>query len=65
MTHSYACIRLLQHGPLTFTQLLEITGWPRISVEYVVRKLVAAGILLPANIGGKRHFALRGFAEGL
>lgn len=28
MTRTYAALKLLEHGPLTFRQFAEITGWP-------------------------------------
>jgi len=29
MTRTYAGRKLLEHGPLTFKQFVEITGWPK------------------------------------
>jgi hypothetical protein len=62
---SYAAIRLLEHGPLTFGQLVEITGWNPKQVEKVIYPLVDAGVLfysigpshrrlyaMPASTGG-------------
>lgn len=43
MTREYAARRLLEHGPLTHAQLVQITGWPAKSVSCVMRKLRYAG----------------------
>jgi predicted transcriptional regulator len=40
MTYTYAAKRLLEHGPLTFTEFREITGWMRRTCEVALRNLI-------------------------
>jgi DNA-binding transcriptional regulator GbsR (MarR family) len=52
MTRCYAACMLLDHGPLTERELVEITGWSLSVVDTVLRKL--------RNRGWVRHFSERG-----
>jgi DNA-binding MarR family transcriptional regulator len=40
MTRIYALERLLEHGPLTQAQLVEITRWPRYTITGSLRRLI-------------------------
>ena len=45
MTRTYALKRLLEHGGLTYGQMIAITGWPRRSVASALRRLDEAGLI--------------------
>lgn len=51
MTRTYAAKRLLEHGPLTFGQLVEITGWTSAQVSTTLAALDKSGML---QVGGGR-----------
>jgi DNA-binding transcriptional regulator GbsR (MarR family) len=59
MTRTYTAKRLLEHGPLTFAEFMEITGWRiRIAVS-ALRRLISWGLVVIKNLGGRRrHYAL-------
>lgn len=58
MTRAYAAKRLLEHGPLTFRDFMEITGWTIHSAKNVIERLEKAGDVRPENIDGHRHYAI-------
>lgn len=58
MTRTYAARKLLEHGPLTQPELLEITGWKPIEVSLVTQRLMNSGDVMPVNLHGTRHYAL-------
>lgn len=58
MTRTYAARKLLEHGPLTQPELLEITGWKPIEVSLVTQRLMHSGDVMPVNLHGIRHYAL-------
>jgi len=39
MTRSYALLKLLEHGPLSRSEILEITGWTKQKVHSVLQYL--------------------------
>lgn len=39
MTRSYALLKLLEHGPLSRSEILEITGWTKQQVHSVLQYL--------------------------
>jgi hypothetical protein len=43
ITRPYAASRLLEHGPLTFPQFQEITGWPKKTARYWLDILIEEG----------------------
>lgn len=45
MKKTYALARLLEHGPLTMGEVLEITRWKRKTAEFAIRELRAAQIV--------------------
>ncbi|MCC2632158.1 MAG: hypothetical protein K0S48_44 [Ramlibacter sp.] len=53
MTRTYAAKRLLEHGPLTFTEMREITGWPARVVAGALRSLMETGVAVAERCG--RH----------
>jgi DNA-binding IclR family transcriptional regulator len=40
MTRSYALLKLLEHGPLSRQEIIEITGWTQAQVHSVLQYLV-------------------------
>jgi hypothetical protein len=55
MTRTYTAKRLLEHGPLTFRQLLEITGWKRHEIEKTIYAMVDEGELIRFKQLGTRR----------
>ena len=62
MTKTYAAKRLLEHGPLTAAQFIEITGWEERTCRRTLRQLVdteVATIWNPPRLRhATRHYAL-------
>ena len=50
MTRTYAAKRLLEHGPLTFPQFTEVTGWKPNQARAVMLELTQQG---DVNMVGK------------
>lgn len=44
MTRYHAAMRLLEHGPLTFREFREITGWTREVARLALVALIDAGV---------------------
>jgi len=57
MTRTYAAQRLLEHGPLTFREFVEITRWPVSCCRTVWRYLRDKNAARPVNDSGKRKQA--------
>lgn len=55
MTRSYAAIRLLEHGPLTFAEVRQITGWPPESVRVTLQHLQATGKVYAERVSSMRR----------
>lgn len=55
MTRTYAAKRLLEHGPLTHAEFLEITGWPLRAVESALKSLVETGVATCNVFPGQRR----------
>ena len=59
MTRTYAAKRLLEHGPLTFREFVQITGWPAKVAKNALFALVELGIARYAgHSGGRRIYSL-------
>lgn len=43
MNRTYAARRLLEHGPLTFREFREVTGWPEKACRNTLRWLAETG----------------------
>lgn len=54
MTRTYALRCLLEHGPLTFAQALEVTGWPVPTLWSAIRRLLRAQVIRVLNMAGHR-----------
>jgi hypothetical protein len=55
MSRTHAARRLLEHGPLTFGELLEITGWPLGSLKCAIARLMERGEVVPEHCGPHRN----------
>ncbi len=59
MTRTYAAKRLFEHGPLTFTQFVEETGWTPRQCTKTLEMLMKAGLIcFTEPLGSKRIYAL-------
>ncbi len=58
MTRTYAAKRLLEHGPLTFANFMEITGWSKKVSSRALSRLCEFGQARLVNIDGHRHYEL-------
>lgn len=55
MTRAHAMRRLLEHGPLTWGELLEITGWSYDQLRCVVAWLMQQGAVIAEACGPRRN----------
>lgn len=55
MTRTHALRCLLEHGPLTWSELREITGWPEGSLKSAVARLLEYGSLDVVPMGRHRN----------
>lgn len=55
MPRTYVAKRLLEHGPLTFAEFREITGWPERSCESVLKNLLLSGVATFLEEWGSRR----------
>lgn len=64
MPRTYVAKRLLEHGPLSFAQFQEITGWTAEACGAALRGLVETGIAcFTEELGSRRRvYRLRGEA---
>jgi DNA-binding MarR family transcriptional regulator len=51
MTRTHALRSLLEHGPLTWRELREITGWPEGALKCAVARLIEYGSIDVQPIG--------------
>jgi len=58
MTRRYALEKLLEHGPLRFKEMVEITGWPVHGVWNAVSALINAGRVNYIGIKVRREYSL-------
>lgn len=58
MTRTYAARRLLEHGPLTTSEMVEITGWGKSTVHWIIFQLEAIGVVRRFNADGKSRICL-------
>lgn len=55
MRKTYVAKRLLEHGPLSFREFCEITGWPRSTCAVALRGLVETGLAIWREPQGSRE----------
>lgn len=55
MTRPYCIRRLLEHGELTWTELMAITGWRFNQLKGAMEKLLEAGVVEKESIGPHRN----------
>ena len=59
MTRTYAARKLLEHGPLTLREFVEITGWRYTQARGVIGYLLGLGELNHVNVPGTRRYVYR------
>lgn len=59
MTRTYAAKRLLEHGPLTFAELLEITGWKVRQLDCALASMLKTGVATRSNEPGCHRYIYR------
>lgn len=55
MTHTYAMKRLLEHGPLSWRELVAITGWPVGAVKGAINCLLETETVVAERVGPHRN----------
>jgi hypothetical protein len=56
MTRTYALCRLLEHGPLTWREVLEVTGWSYGVVKSAIWRAMQYGWIEPHVRRGTAHY---------
>lgn len=54
MTRTHAAVQLLAHGPLTFREFVNVTGWTAQAATGALRWLIETDRVQTAPIAGKR-----------
>lgn len=54
MTRPYALARLLDHGPLTLAELIEVTRWPYRSTTAMLTRLQEEGRIVAERVSAHR-----------
>ena len=55
MTRTYAAKRLLEHGPLTFAEFVEVTGWGHDRAGNTIKSLMCQGVIFSSlSLGNRR-----------
>lgn len=55
MTRPYALVRLLEHGPLTLAEMLEITRWPYRCTQAMLTRLIEERRIVAVKVGPHRN----------
>lgn len=58
MTKRYAALKLLEHGPLTISEFLEITGWSMRSAWSVMEWMLENELVEAKGKKQKRYYKL-------
>lgn len=56
MTRCYAACKLLEHGPLSLREFIEITGWGRSIASARLNDLLLRGRVERRIVRGHRHY---------
>lgn len=59
MTRPYALCMLLEHGPLTHRELMEVTGWSIKTVRSALRRSMKRGWVTTAHMDGCNRLGYR------
>ena len=61
MTRTYAGKRLLEHGPLTFREFCQVTGWTRKQSGRTLEQLCkVGGVEMRGHVRGRRLYQIKG-----
>lgn len=55
MTRTYAARKLLEHGPLTLSEFLQITRWPYRTAQRTLENLQEVGLVVAESCGQHRN----------
>jgi predicted transcriptional regulator len=55
MTRTYTAKRLLEHGPLTWRELLEITGWRESVLKGAIQNLIDTELVVAEKASARRN----------
>jgi predicted transcriptional regulator len=55
MTRTYTAKRLLEHGPLTWRELLEITGWRESVLKGAIQNLIDTELVVAEKASSRRN----------
>jgi predicted transcriptional regulator len=55
MTRTYTAKRLLEHGPLTWRELLEITGWREGALKGAIQSLIETEVVVAEKATAHRN----------
>jgi predicted transcriptional regulator len=55
MTRTYTAKRLLEHGPLTWRELLEITGWRESVLKGAIQNLIDSEFVVAEKASARRN----------
>jgi hypothetical protein len=55
MTRTYAARKLLEHGPLTLSEFLQITRWPYRTAQRTLENLQEVGLVVAESCGPHRN----------
>lgn len=55
MPRTYAAARLLEHGPLTMREFVEVTGWPYRACRRTISWLQATGRIVSIDGAWRLH----------
>lgn len=59
MTHTHAACKLLEHGPLTYAEFMEFTGWKKTTMDRAIERLLEQKRIYFVNLTRRRrHYAL-------
>ena len=59
MTRTYALKRLLEHGALTFHEIIEITGWKKSQAKETLKAMKESGMVEPKRKKGNTRFSYK------
>ncbi len=58
MTRTYALYKLLEHGPLTLSEIVEICGWSKRTCSRAIWRLIEQGMVRREHGPGRFRYAL-------
>ena len=59
MSKTYALRKLLEHGPMTYAELLEVTGWSHPALKSALARTIERGEVQPIPGYSRRGYGYR------